>query len=110
MEAWITALTGGLGIALLGIIGNIILQAFLRRKIHAEAGSSIAAGADSVVESALCMVKEMRVDMAALKARVAELEAENAELKKTVAAQGELIKRLAAELTKYQARGQGVVE
>jgi predicted RNase H-like nuclease (RuvC/YqgF family) len=75
-----------------------------RRKTAAEAGSAVASGADEVVESTLKWARELRIDMATLKQRVAELETENAELKQTVREQGEMIRQLQAELEQYRAR------
>jgi hypothetical protein len=75
METWVAAVLGGIGVAVIGVLGNVILEWQRRRKTGAEAGQSVAAGADSVVGSALEMVKEMRTDMALLKARIVELEA-----------------------------------
>lgn len=102
-EPWASVLIA-LGSALAGIITTVVATYLRRDKDRAETTSHVAAGADEVVTSALNLVKTMQQDMENLRARVDELERENAELRCTVEAQGRTIAKLEVELEEYRSK------
>jgi len=76
MEAWIVPLLGGIGVALLGLLGTIIAQWATRDKTRAEARSTNADYGVKVTASAISIINELQDDIALMRERQKGLENE----------------------------------
>jgi chromosome segregation ATPase len=79
VETWLVPLLGGIGVALLGLVGTVFVQWMTRDKVRAEAKSTDADYGVKVTQSAINLVNELQDEIKGFRERQVQVDAERKE-------------------------------